>query len=95
MRTLQSHLAESELKFSDILEAQRCELAKHYLEQLHMPLDDVAELLGYAEQSSFGRAFKRWTGLTPRLYRQRFEQTRGAAMPPAFSLAFANRSAGV
>lgn len=95
VRTLQSHLAEFGLKFSDILEQQRCEMAQGYLEQLHIPLDDVAELLGYAEQSSFGRAFKRWTGLTPRLYRQRFEQTRGVSMPPAFSLAFANRSAGV
>ncbi len=95
VRTLQAHLADSDLKFSDILEQQRCEMAKGYLQQLHMPLGDVAAQLGYAEQSSFGRAFKRWTGLTPRLYRERFEQARGVSMPPAFSLAFANRSAGV
>ena len=34
-------------------------------------LDDVAANLGYSEQSSFGRAFRRWTGTTPLLYRQR------------------------
>jgi AraC-like DNA-binding protein len=95
VRTLQTQLGESGLKFSDILEQQRFELAKNYLEQPHLSLDDVADMLGYAEQSSFGRAFKRWTGLTPRLYRQQFETTRGAPMPAAFSMAVASRSAGV
>lgn len=95
VRTLQARLGEAGLKFTDILEQQRSELARHYLEQLHLGLDQVAELLGYAEQSSFGRAFKRWTGLTPKLYRQRCEQARGAPMPAAFSLAAAHRSAGV
>jgi AraC-like DNA-binding protein len=95
VRTLQVRLGDSGLKFSNILEQQRSELACHHLEQLHLSLDQVAELLGYSEQSSFGRAFKRWTGLTPRLYRQRCEQARGAPMPAAFSLAAAHRSAGV
>jgi len=95
VRTLQARLGDSGLKFTDILEQQRCELARLHLEQLHLSLDQVAELLGYAEQSSFGRAFKRWTGLTPRLYRQRCEQARGAPMPAAFSLAAAHRSAGI
>ena len=71
VRTLQSHLGE--LKFSDILEKQRIELANSYLEQPQLSLDEVAALLGYSEQSSFGRAFKRWTGSTP----QRFRAVRG------------------
>ncbi len=62
---------------------------------VNLSLDGVADLLGYAEQSSFGRAFKRWTGLTPKLYRQQFEASRRTPMPAAFSLAFANRAAGV
>ncbi len=95
VRTLQTQLAESGLKFSDILELERSRMGRHYLEQPHLSLDDVADLLGYAEQSSFGRAFKRWTGLTPKLYRQQFEASRGAPMPAAFSLAAAHRAAGV
>lgn len=73
VRTLQSHLSDYELKFSDILERQRMELANSYLEQPQLSLDEVAALLGYSEQSSFGRAFKRWTGSTP----QRFRAVRG------------------
>jgi len=69
VRTLQSQLSDSDLKFSDILEAQRIELARSYLQQEDLSLDDVAALLGYSEQSSFGRAFKRWTGSTPQRYR--------------------------
>lgn len=70
VRTLQTHLNESGLKFSDILEKHRIELAKVYLEQEQLTLDEVALNLGYSEQSSFGRAFKRWTGTTPKLYRR-------------------------
>ena len=70
VRTLQAQLSDAGIHFSDILEKQRIDAAKACLEQGQIPLDDVAAMLGYAEQSSFGRAFKRWTGLTPKNYRQ-------------------------
>lgn len=70
IRTLQANLSLSGKKFSDILDKQRMELAKTYLHQPELSLDDIAVNLGYAEQSSFGRAFKRWTGMTPKQYRQ-------------------------
>ncbi len=80
VRTLQTNLGDHGLRFSDILEKQRIELVKVYLEQGELSLDDVAALLGYSEQSSFGRAFKRWTGSTPQRYRQ-ILTTRGGALP--------------
>ncbi|RSU61609.1 AraC family transcriptional regulator [Sphingobium yanoikuyae] len=70
VRTLQSRLAAHDLHFSDLVEEQREQLARIYLRQTPMPIDEVAERLGYAEQTSFGRAFKRWTGQTPRQFRQ-------------------------
>lgn len=70
VRTLQAQLAEAGLKFSDIHERLRLEAARTYLRRGELSLDEVAEILGYSEQSSFGRAFKRWTGQTPRQYRQ-------------------------
>jgi AraC-like DNA-binding protein len=57
------------VRFSNVLQQQRVELAKGYLEQEELSLDEVAYLLGYSEQSSFGRAFRRWTGSTPQSYR--------------------------
>lgn len=76
VRTLQSQLQESGLKFSDIVQEQRTELAKAYLADPQLTLDDVAAKLGYAEQCSFGRAFKRWTRLTPKQYRRQQSQAR-------------------
>jgi AraC-like DNA-binding protein len=69
VRTLQSRLADSGVRFSDILERQRMELAKVYLHEGEHSLDEVALRLGYSEQTSFGRAFKRWTGVTPQRFR--------------------------
>ncbi|HEY1076859.1 MAG TPA: AraC family transcriptional regulator ligand-binding domain-containing protein [Fontimonas sp.] len=70
VRTLQSSLSSKGLRFSDIVERQRIELAKNHLERGELAIDDLAALLGYAEQSSFGRAFKRWTGATPQGFRR-------------------------
>lgn len=70
VRTLQARLSEADKSFSDLLEEQRVSLAKTYLKLDHFSLDDVAANLGYSEQSSFGRAFKRWTGITPKQFRR-------------------------
>lgn len=70
VRTVQSRLAEHGTSFSEVLEELRLALAKAYLESPETSLDEIAEALGYGEQTSFGRAFKRWTGTTPKQYRE-------------------------
>ncbi len=37
----------------------------------HIPLTEVAFLLGYAELSAFSRAFRQWTSMAPARYRKR------------------------
>lgn len=69
VRTLQGRLTAYDVKFSDLVEGQRSRLAKAYLRQGEMSLEEIAERLGYGEQTSFGRAFKRWTGVTPQRFR--------------------------
>ncbi|HEX6591459.1 MAG TPA: AraC family transcriptional regulator [Moraxellaceae bacterium] len=69
-RTLQRRLAEKELNFQQLLDRTRAELARGYLLQGNLTLSEIALLLGYSEQSAFNRAFKRWTGQTPRSLRQ-------------------------
>lgn len=68
-RTIQRRLIEQGLKFSDLVEEQRIEAAKHALRETEDALAEIALNLGYSDQSSFGRAFKRWTGEPPLAYR--------------------------
>ncbi|MCX7864753.1 MAG: AraC family transcriptional regulator [Novosphingobium sp.] len=69
VRTLQSRLASENARFSELVEGERERLAGAHLAQRRLSLDEIAERLGYGEQTSFGRAFKRWTGMTPLQYR--------------------------
>lgn len=73
-RTLQFRLKSRGLSFSDILDQQRLRRAKSILRNTDMSIGDIADHLGYGERTSFGRAFKRWTGLSPQQYRQRGAQ---------------------
>ena len=50
-------------------EAHDYPAAKSYLSQGDVAGTEVAYLLGFAEQSSLNRAFKRWSGQTPMEYR--------------------------
>lgn len=68
-RTLQKRLTRMGVKFTDIVQNQRMELAKHALLWTESTLDEIAFQLGYSEQTSFGRAFKRSTGVTPQAFR--------------------------
>jgi AraC-like DNA-binding protein len=43
------------------------EQSKLYLQQ-GKSFSEIAERLNYADQSAFGRAFKRWTGITPKQF---------------------------
>jgi AraC-like DNA-binding protein len=70
-RTLQRRLENEATSFIQLLDETRRELAEQYLDRLHLPLAQAAYLLGFADQSSFFRACKRWFDLTPGQYRNR------------------------
>lgn len=70
VRTLQRRLTEERQSFSTLLNKQRLELAKQQLRHGKDALAQIALELGYSDQTSFCRAFRRWTGLSPRSYRQ-------------------------
>jgi|RhiMetdeSRZDD1v2_1073273.scaffolds.fasta_scaffold11666_4 AraC-like DNA-binding protein len=69
-RTLHRRLQEHGTSYQTLLDTVRCDLARSYLGEQHLAIDEVAFLLGFAETSTFYRAFKRWTGMTPGEYRR-------------------------
>ncbi len=70
VRTLQRRLSDRNLNFQELLDDTRYRMAQDYLADRRLQLAEVAQLLGYSEQSAFNRAFKRWSGSTPRVWRQ-------------------------
>jgi AraC-like DNA-binding protein len=75
-RTLQRKLAHEGTSFREVLDGVRRGLAESYLADRTVSIPEVAFLLGFSEQSSFHRAFQRWTGSAPgRWRRQRRELT--------------------
>lgn len=77
-RSLRSQLAEADTNFNQVLTDYRCGLAKKLLSKTDESIADVVYLTGFSEPSTFYRAFKRWTGVTPVEYRQQFDGGEGA-----------------
>ncbi len=56
----------------EYVQTMRVEEAKQLLETTGVPIEEIAESVGYQDVASFRRLFKRMTGVTPARYRQRF-----------------------
>ncbi|WP_165390383.1 AraC family transcriptional regulator [Thalassococcus sp. S3] len=69
-RTLRRRLAEFGTSFKKLQEDTRRDLAIDYLRDTQLNISQIAHLLGYTETTNFRRAFKQWTGLPPRTFRQ-------------------------
>jgi AraC-like DNA-binding protein len=74
-RSLQRRLREADTSFQDLLDSVRRELGVRSVLEASLGIDEIAERLAFSDATSFHRAFKRWTGATPREYRQRLDAT--------------------
>jgi AraC-like DNA-binding protein len=70
-RTLQRQLEDEGTTFQSLLSATRQAMAGRYLQDSAISMSQLADLLGYSDQSAFSRAFQRWYGLNPREWRKR------------------------
>jgi len=66
--TLYRHLKEDGITFAQILDELRRRIAMDYLSGRKASIKETAYLVGFSEASSFNRAFKRWTGMTPKKF---------------------------
>lgn len=70
-RTLQRRLQAEATSFQQLLDETRRELAQQCLRKPNSSLKQVAELLGFEDQSNLYRACRRWFGESPGQYRAR------------------------
>ncbi|MBK1852494.1 AraC family transcriptional regulator [Marinobacter sp. 1-4A] len=69
-RTLRTRLTEAETSFNQVLADFRYRLARQLLATTDESIDEIVYLTGFSEPSTFYRAFKRWSGMTPIEYRK-------------------------
>jgi AraC-like DNA-binding protein len=70
VRSLQRGLADASFSFSRLLEEARSDAAQRLLRDPGRKVIAVSAELGYSDSANFTRAFRRWTGLSPRAFRR-------------------------
>ena len=70
-RTLNRHLRSCGTSFQELADQSRFEIAQQLLENSSMKLNQIAATLNYSDASAFSRAFRRWSGMSPALWRER------------------------
>lgn len=69
LRSLQRKLADEGVTYKELLDTTRRDLALSYMREGKRSVSELTFLLGFSDSSSFARAFKRWTGRSPREYK--------------------------
>ena len=64
-RTLRQHLASAGASFRELRNEIRENFATLYLRDTNVPLESIAEKLGFSDQAGFTKAYRTWTGTTP------------------------------
>jgi AraC-like DNA-binding protein len=80
-RTLHRRLQQEGTSYQDLLDSVRLRLSVGYLEA-GKSISQVALLVGFAQASTFHRAFKHWTGETPADYQLRKRSRPGENLDP-------------
>ena len=71
-RTLQRRLLEQNTNFALLRDDLRFHYSIKYLHEDQMTVDVISKALDFSDRTSFTNAFKRWTGLSPSVFRKLF-----------------------
>ena len=69
-RTLQRHLKQYDLSYSNLVKLAQYEMAIEMLKDSCSSISDIAGSVGYGDSSNFSRAFKKIAGTNPQQYRK-------------------------
>ena len=69
-RTLQRRLAAEGLSFKPLVHRVKMDLAGWQVHASSMPLTLLADVLGYADQAAFSKAFREAYGMSPSAWRR-------------------------
>jgi len=69
-QTLRRYLNKEGYTFQQLKDDTRRDIAINFIEKKEHSIEEIAFRLGFSEASTFIRAFKKWTGLTPLAYRK-------------------------
>ena len=83
-QTLYRRLKEEGVTFAELLDSLRRRLGLLYVRERGMPVKEAAYRLGFSEPAAFSRAYKRWTGSSPRRM-QRQSPDAGTPKPTLFA----------
>lgn len=76
-RHLGRKLLEESASFRAIQDQVRGHYARQWLRQGDQNNAEIAAALGYCDESAFGKAFRRWTGMAPKAFRKQPETAPG------------------
>jgi AraC-like DNA-binding protein len=81
-RTLSRHLRTEGRAFRQLANEIRFEIACELLEGTDMALSQISAVLKYSEPSAFTRAFRRWSGLSPSVWRANRPRAKSSRLVP-------------
>jgi len=73
-QTLRRKLAAEQTSFQRVRDQLRRDVAVSALARGDASIEQLSERLGFSEPSAFHRAFRRWTGATPRAYQGSYQE---------------------
>lgn len=71
-RSLRRRMQAEGVSYGDLVTRSRTHTAKRMLERPGASIQETAHAMGFATPAAFHRAFKRWTGMTPKQYQESF-----------------------
>lgn len=71
-RTLRRRLVAEGVSYASLLNETRAAIAKTYLRDSLLTIEDIADRVGYSDASNFRQAFHNWMGMSPSHYRRTY-----------------------